>query len=125
MLITANGFRGAIIRSTLFGTEFDVGDDVQVVLRYFDGCPNWRLADDRLRQALGQIGTTAEVIHEAVETPEDAARLEFRGSPSLLVDGRDPFVDQAGPVGLSCRIYRTEQGPQGAPSIEQLVAVLA
>lgn len=97
---------------------------MRIVLRYFDGCPNWRLADTRLRQALDQIGTVAEVIHEAVETPADAARLEFRGSPSLLVDGRDPFADQAGPVGLSCRLYGTAQGPQGAPSVEQLVAVL-
>ena len=98
---------------------------MQLVLRYFDGCPNWRLADDRLRQALGQIGMTSEVIHEAVETPEDAERLEFRGSPSLLIEGRDPFADQAGSVGLSCRIYRTEQGPQGAPSVAQLVTALA
>ena len=98
---------------------------MHVVLRYFEGCPNWRLADDRLRQALGQIGTTVEVIHEAVETLEDAAQLEFRGSPSLLVDGRDLFAHQAGRVGLYCRIYRTERGLQGAPSVEQLVAVLA
>jgi len=96
-----------------------------VVLRYFDDCPHWRLADDRLRQALGQIGTTADVIHEVVDTPADVSRLEFRGSPSLLVEGRDLFAHQAGRVGLYCRIYRTERGLQGAPSVEQLVAVLA
>ena len=72
----------------------------------------------------GGTGTQAEVIHEVVDTFEDATRLEFRGSPSLLIDGRDPFLDQAGDVGLSCRIYRTEQGLQGAPSVDQLVAIL-
>lgn len=97
---------------------------MQLVLRYFDSCPNWRIADDHLRQALGRLGMTAEIVHELVETPEDAVRLEFRGSPSVLVDGRDPFIDQAGPVGLTCRVYRTEHGMQGAPSIEQLLVVL-
>ena len=75
--------------------------------------------------ALGRTGSTTEVILEAVETPGDAERLEFWGSPSLLVDGRDPFADQAGPVGLSCRIYRTEQGPRGALSVARLVPAVA
>ena len=97
---------------------------MRVVLRYFEGCPNWRIVDDRLREAFDQIGVRPSVVHELVETPEDAVRLEFRGSPSLLLDGRDPFADQAGSVGLSCRIYQTDVGPQGAPSVEQLVSVL-
>jgi hypothetical protein len=98
---------------------------VRVVLRYFDGCPNWRLADERIRAALTQVGTSPEIVYETVETPGDAVRLGFRGSPSLLIGERDPFADQAGPVGLCCRIYKTEQGPEGAPSVGQLVAVLA
>lgn len=98
---------------------------MRVELRYFDGCPHWQLLDARLREAFALIGEHPSVTYELVETPEAASRLEFRGSPSLLVDGKDPFADQAGSVGLSCRIYRTESGPQGAPSVEQLVAVLA
>ena len=97
---------------------------MRVVLQYFDGCPSWRVADDRLRRALQQLEVDAEVIYERVETVEDARRLDFRGSPSLLVDGRDPFADQCAPVGLSCRIYQTQEGPRGAPSVDQLVAVL-
>jgi hypothetical protein len=98
---------------------------MRVVLQYFDGCPSWRVADDRLRLALQQLEVDAEVVYEPVETAEDATRRDFRGSPSLLVDGRDPFADQGGPVGLSCRIYQTPEGPQGAPSVDQLVAVLS
>lgn len=94
-------------------------------LRYFGGCPNWQLLDARLHEAFDQIGEHPPVAHELVETPDDAARLEFRGSPTLLVDGEDPFADQAGSVGLSCRIYRTESGPQGAPSVAQLVMALS
>lgn len=97
---------------------------MRVGLRYFDGCPNWQLLDARLREAFDQLGEHPPVTHELVDTPDDAARLEFRGSPTLLVDGEDPFADQAGSVGLSCRIYLTESGPQGAPSLEQLVMAL-
>ena len=97
---------------------------MRVVLQYFDGCPNWRLADDRLGVALKEVDMNIEVVYEPVETAEDATRLGFRGSPSLLVDGRDPFADHGGSIGLACRIYTTPEGPQGAPSIEQLVDVL-
>ena len=98
---------------------------MRVGLRYFDGCSNWQLLDARLHQAFDVLGVHPPVTHELVETPEEAARLEFRGSPTLLVDGEDPFADQAGSVGLSCRIYRTESGPQGTPSVAQLVMALA
>jgi hypothetical protein len=98
---------------------------MQITLRYFDGCPNWRVAEERLLEALGEPGgPEATISYERVETPEDAGRLGFRGSPTLLVDGDDPFAEDDAPVGLACRIYRTEEGPQGAPSIAQLRATL-
>jgi len=98
---------------------------VRIALRYFEGCPNWRLAEARLRRALSEIGAPAtEIALERVETPEEAERLAFRGSPTVLVDGRDPFAEEAAPVGLGCRVYRTERGPEGAPSEAQLRAAL-
>jgi hypothetical protein len=59
-----------------------------------------------------------------VGTPEEAEAGPFRGSPTVLVNGRDPFADTDSPVGFSCRVYRTEGGLAGAPTVEQLVAVL-
>jgi hypothetical protein len=98
---------------------------MQITLRYFDGCPNWRVAEERLLEALGDVGgPEATISYERVDTPEDAERLGFRGSPTLLVDGEDPFAEDNGPVGLACRIYRTGEGPQGAPSMAQLRAAL-
>src|SRR3546814_7368074 len=32
-----------------------------------------------------------ELALERVESPEDAERLRFVGSPTILIDGRDPF----------------------------------
>lgn len=99
---------------------------MDIVLRYFSGCPNWRVAVERLQEALVIVGATAAVVTlEEVETPEHAVRLDFDGSPSIVIDGRDPFAREGAPVGLACRIYSTEDGPQGAPSVRQLTEAMA
>jgi hypothetical protein len=53
-----------------------------------------------------------------------AERVGFRGSPTILIDGRDPFATGAEPIGMSCRVFRTEDGAQGAPTEAQLREVL-
>jgi hypothetical protein len=95
-----------------------------VKVLYFDGCPNWQVAAGRLRQALDAAGLAGrvDVTYQAVETPEEAERAGFRGSPTILVDGRDPWP--GGGYGLACRIYQTEAGPEGSPSVQQLAGAL-
>ena len=96
-----------------------------VSLLYFDGCPNWRVADERLREALARVGHPDAIIeYRMVTTPEQAEELRFRGSPTVLITGRDPFLDGEAPVGLACRVYRTGTGLAGSPTVEQLVAAL-
>jgi hypothetical protein len=91
-----------------------VPTDVQVSLLYFDGCPHWRVIDQRLRQALSLIGADDTAIdYRTVDTPEAAEAVKFRGSPTVLIDERDPFLDSDTPVGLSCRVYRAEEGLAG------------
>ncbi|MDP9430603.1 MAG: thioredoxin family protein [Actinomycetota bacterium] len=97
----------------------------EVTLLYFDGCPNWQVTDARLHEALARAGRAdVQVARRRISTPEEAEVAQFRGSPTVLVDGRDPFADPDSPVGLSCRVYRTPDGLAGAPTVDQLVAVL-
>lgn len=98
---------------------------MHVRLLYVADCPNWQEAADRLRAALAAAGHDVEPEHVEVRTPEDAERLSFRGSPTVLVDGVDPFADASAPVGLCCRVFRTPEGLRGSPTVEQLVAVLS
>jgi hypothetical protein len=99
---------------------------VEVRLLYFDECPSWRLAEARLNEALATFGDEAPAVtHELVSTPEQAERAGFRGSPTILVNGCDPFAILDEPVGLSCRIYRGPGGVERAPTVEQLRSVLA
>jgi len=53
--------------------------------------------------------------YQRIDSPETAERIGFHGSPTILVDGRDPFAGGAEPVGMTWQVYRTEQGAQGAP----------
>lgn len=92
-------------------------DPVDVTFLYFDSCPNWKLANTALAEAATLEDRTLAINYQLVDTFEAAEALEFRGSPTILVDGVDPFADRDAPVGLSCRVYRTETG---APSVEQL-----
>ena len=91
-------------------------------LLYFLGCPSWRLAAERLSEATTRFGLPIE--HRLVTTDEEAQRVSFRGSPTILIDGVDPFVAGDEPIGLSCRLYLTPDGYAGSPTLKQIAAVL-
>ena len=102
------------------------GASPRVVLQYFEGCPGWQTATDRLREALRLAGMgELEIQLQEVATPEEAARVGFGGSPTILFNGVDLFVDASPGVGYACRLYRTEAGAEGAPSLSQLTERLA
>jgi hypothetical protein len=96
---------------------------MEITLQYFDGCPNWKTADARLTELISGR-PNLRLTRELVATVEQAERIGFRGSPSILVDGVDPFADPNAPVGLACRIYSTPAGPAGAPTRAQLRELL-
>ena len=97
---------------------------MDITLLYFDDCPNWKIADQRLA-AIAAERADLTVTRHLVDTLEEAERVGFHGSPSILVDGVDVFAEPGAGVGLSCRVYRTPDGLAGAPTLEQLRAALA
>lgn len=99
---------------------------MRVELLYFDGCPNWTVADARLRQAMTAAGYGDITVHRRkVETTEEAALVGFIGSPTIRVDGRDPFAAGDEAVSLACRVYSTPGGLSGSPTVEQFIEVLS
>ncbi|WP_306908370.1 hypothetical protein [Arthrobacter sp. B3I9] len=58
-----------------------------------------------------------------ITSEADVAALNFQGSPSFIAAGQDLFPSVAGP-GISCRVYQTDQGLSGLPSVESLRAAL-
>ncbi|MDP4510530.1 thioredoxin family protein [Nonomuraea turcica] len=88
-------------------------------------CPNQHLAAERLRQALGEAGlSTTGLTTRVIADQAEGERTGLTGSLTILVDGRDPFAESGAAPSLSCRLYRTPDGPAGVPSLDQLRQVL-
>ena len=95
---------------------------MKLELLYFDDCPNWKVAAERLDAVATSRGLVVE--HRIVSSAEEAEAAQFRGSPTVLVDGRDPFATGGEQFGLACRVYQTPDGPAGSPTVQQLESVI-
>ena len=97
---------------------------VDITLMCVEDCPHVALARHRIADALSRLGLDVVPTERIVGDEAEATSAGFRGSPTILIDGTDPFPT-VGPTGLSCRLYATEAGREGAPSVEQLVEALS
>jgi hypothetical protein len=97
---------------------------MEIDLLYVPDCPNRPLARRHLAAALAQTKRVAVIREREVRSSEEAARLGMRGSPTILISGRDPFAEGTDVEALACRLYRTELGYSGAPTVEQFIEAL-
>jgi Alkylmercury lyase len=92
---------------------------VTLEVLHVPGCPKVAPMLERLREA-----TDLPVITREITSAADAAAAGMTGSPTLLINGTDPFpmpILQGCDCGVSCRIYRDEHGQAvPAPSATQL-----
>lgn len=94
---------------------------MRIEVLYFDGCPNYLPAVDRLRTVLRQEGLAAEVTEIEVKDESTARALTFFGSPTIRVNGLDIEADsrEVEETGFACRRYSG-----GLPSEKMLRAAL-
>jgi len=93
---------------------------MQLTVLAVPDCPNAPVLDDRLAVVL-QSRAGVSVSHEVISSEADAASWGMLGSPTLLIDGVDPFAQPGQPTGVSYRLYRDDDGQAaGAPSVGQL-----
>jgi hypothetical protein len=96
---------------------------MRLTILHVPDCPNVATLQDRLAQIVG--ADDVELTLRLVDSQDLAAELGMTGSPTLLVDGVDPFTEPGRSASLSCRLYRDETGHlAGAPSVAQLRCVL-
>jgi hypothetical protein len=83
----------------------------------FEGCPSADAAVALVNELVEELGIEAAVRHVQVESPEEATRLGFLGSPTIRVAGKDvePGADKRGDYALACRVYRTSAGTASVP----------
>jgi hypothetical protein len=98
---------------------------VVVQVLYFEGCPTWRVAVERIHAAVEAVGLRgAQIDPVRVESADQAAEQGFAGSPTILVGGRDLFPGASPVTQLTCRVYQTPEAPRGAPTVEAIVEAL-
>ena len=100
---------------------------MKVELLYFEGCPSYAELLPRLRELVAAEGIQEEIELRRVETPEEAERERFLGSPTVRVDGED--VDRTASdrkdFGMECRFYRTDDGLARTPPDDWIRSALA
>ena len=97
---------------------------MDIAVLYLAGCPHVQTAETNLHAALADLDTPNNgdivVRKQLVDTVEEAERVGFLGSPTIRLDGRDPFALPDATPGLACRVYATDTGLAGSPSVAQL-----
>src|SRR5215218_427932 len=81
-------------------------DLVQVSFIYYEDCPSYDLALERLREVMDEEDIPGEVEVVEVETEEQARELRFVGSPTIRVNGQDIDPPSNSRYALTCRAYR-------------------
>ena len=89
----------------------------RVEILYFDGCPNYEATRVLVERVAAELELDAEADLVEVPDPEAAPAMQFLGSPTVRVDGRDvePGADGRTEYALACRVYRGELGFSGQP----------
>src|SRR5579883_177461 len=102
------------------------GSAMKIEILYFDGCPHYRPAVERVKEALRQEGLTAELVEINVPDVARAQELKFLGSPTIRVNGKDiePAARLSMNFGLMCRTYVDAGRRTGVPPLELIRAAL-
>jgi hypothetical protein len=97
---------------------------MELVVLSVPGCPNVALLDEQLAVLL--IGRDdVQLVHRQISDLNQANREGMHGSPTLLVDGTDPFAGPDAAPSVSCRLFPDDRGHlQRSPSSAALAAAL-
>jgi hypothetical protein len=91
---------------------------MRIRIVYRTDCPCLPATRANVDAALALLGRSVTVDLVSLETEQDAERETMHGSPTVLIDGRDPFAPADAATSLACR-------PEGAPTVRQLLEALS
>jgi len=88
-------------------------------------CPNESVALSVLRLALDRVGLAALSVRTIVIAgQEQALERGFVGSPTILINGVDPFRVACQSPAYACRVYATPAGLSGVPPLGDVISAL-
>lgn len=98
---------------------------VQVDIIHTADCQSWEKTAYLIYDVLTALGLEGEFNYWLVESEEQAIEWGFIGSPTVLIDGVDPFRPPDVEPGLRLRSYFSpEQGMVPHPTYEMIYNVL-
>ncbi len=86
---------------------------------YFEGCPSYKQALTNLEEVLADSAQEVNLKLINVDTPDQAEKFGFYGSPTIKVDGRDLEV-RSGKFSYNCRLYDIDGELTGIPTKEYI-----
>jgi hypothetical protein len=99
--------------------------NMDVELLVVPDCPNESVALSLLRLAFDRVGLAAQPVRiSVIASQQQAEERGFVGSPTILVDGVDPFAVAGQGPAFACRVYATPAGLSGVPPLCDVVSAL-
>lgn len=83
---------------------------MRIEVLYVPGCPNYQPTMEMVAAVLASESVLERAQGVAVSTEAQAKSLEFPGSPTVRVNGRDVEPTQTFHPALACRIYANGSG---------------
>ncbi|WP_265446243.1 MULTISPECIES: hypothetical protein [Flexivirga] len=97
---------------------------VQIELLVVPDCPNEAAATELIQAAVRSTGVSANIARTIITNDEEANERGFTGSPTILLNGADPFAEADARIALACRLYSTPTGLRTAPDLTELCRAL-
>ncbi len=89
---------------------------IKIEVQYFNGFPNSSEMIHRVKEAIKGSEEKIEYDEVLVESNELAEKLKFRGSPTVLINGKDiEGREEPESAALNCRVYEN-----GLPTVEEI-----
>jgi len=85
---------------------------MRIQFLYWQECPSYEDALTRLKKVLREERIDCEIEQIIITSDDQAGILNFSGSPTVLINGRDidPDGAQKQCSALTCRIYKLPDG---------------
>jgi len=62
---------------------------INIVILFIEGCPGFSSVTDNIKDIIDEEAVDTDITLMLIETLEDARRLQFTGSPTVRINGRD------------------------------------
>ena len=93
---------------------------MQIQLLVIPNCSHEAAAAELITTAVAETGVRATITRTIIASEDTARQHGFVGSPTILLNGSDPFAPPDAPIALACRLYPTPAGLQGVPGLGDL-----